>query len=98
MGIHQIDKIASYIRYLQENTQELDLLFKELLIGVTSFFRDSAPWEQLRESVIPALLANRTSRPRIAGVGARLLHRGGSVFPGHGVQGGNGSGQAAEDI
>jgi two-component system CheB/CheR fusion protein len=59
MGIHQIDKIASYIRYLQENTQELDLLFKELLIGVTSFFRDSAPWEQLRESVIPALLASR---------------------------------------
>jgi two-component system CheB/CheR fusion protein len=61
MGIHQIDKIASYIRYLQENTQELDLLFKELLIGVTSFFRDSAPWEQLRDSVIPALLANRPS-------------------------------------
>ena len=59
MGIHQIDKIASYIRYLQENTQELDLLFKELLIGVTSFFRDSTPWEQLRESVIPELLAHR---------------------------------------
>ena len=32
MGIHQIDKIAAYIRYLQENSQELDLLFKELLI------------------------------------------------------------------
>jgi chemotaxis methyl-accepting protein methylase len=59
MGIHQIDKIAGYIRYLQENSQELDLLFKELLIGVTSFFRDGAPWEQLRESVIPALLASR---------------------------------------
>jgi len=68
------DKIASYIRYLQENTQELDLLFKELLIGVTSFFRDSAPWEQLRESVIPALLASRPSRPRTPGVGARLLY------------------------
>jgi two-component system CheB/CheR fusion protein len=59
MGIHQIDKITAYIRYLQENKQELDLLFKELLIGVTSFFRDSAPWEQMRESVIPALLASR---------------------------------------
>jgi two-component system CheB/CheR fusion protein len=59
MGIHQIDKIAAYIRYLQENTQELDLLFKELLIGVTSFFRDGAAWEQLRQSVIPALLAGR---------------------------------------
>ena len=59
MGIHQIDKIAAYIRYLQENSQELDLLFKELLIGVTSFFRDGAAWEQLRQSVIPALLAGR---------------------------------------
>jgi two-component system CheB/CheR fusion protein len=59
MGIHQIDRIADYIRYLQENSQELDLLFKELLIGVTSFFRDSAAWEELRESVIPALLASR---------------------------------------
>ena len=59
MGIHQIDKIAAYVRYLQENSQELDLLFKELLIGVTSFFRDGAAWEQLRESIIPALLASR---------------------------------------
>jgi two-component system CheB/CheR fusion protein len=59
MGIHQIDKIAAYIRYLQENSQELDLLFKELLIGVTNFFRDGSPWEQLRESVIPELLASR---------------------------------------
>ncbi len=59
MGIHQIDKIAAYVRYLQENSQELDLLFKELLIGVTSFFRDPAAWEELREIVIPALLASR---------------------------------------
>jgi two-component system CheB/CheR fusion protein len=59
MGIHQIDTMAAYIRYLQENSQELDLLFKELLIGVTSFFRDPAAWEQLRDQAIPALLANR---------------------------------------
>ena len=59
MGIHQIDKIAAYVRYLQENSQELDLLFKELLIGVTSFFRDPAAWEQLREQALPALLASR---------------------------------------
>lgn len=59
MGIHQLERIADYIRYLQENSQELDLLFKELLIGVTSFFRDSAVWEELRDSVIPALFARR---------------------------------------
>jgi two-component system CheB/CheR fusion protein len=59
MAIHQIGKMAAYIRYLQENSQELDLLFKELLIGVTHFFRDPAAWEQVREQALPALLANR---------------------------------------
>jgi two-component system CheB/CheR fusion protein len=57
MGIHQIDRIASYVRYLQENPQEVDLLFKELLIGVTSFFRDPAVWEQVRLEAVPAILA-----------------------------------------
>jgi two-component system CheB/CheR fusion protein len=59
MGIHQIDRISTYVRYLRENSQELDLLFKELLIGVTSFFRDRLAWEELRGSVIPALVASR---------------------------------------
>jgi len=59
MGIHQIHKISDYIRYLRENSQELDLLFKELLIGVTSFFRDPAGWEELRKKIVPALLASR---------------------------------------
>jgi two-component system CheB/CheR fusion protein len=59
MGIHQIEKISDYVRYLQENSQELDLLFKELLIGVTSFFRDSAAWDELRKKIIPALIASR---------------------------------------
>ena len=59
MGIHQIGKIGDYVRYLQENSQELDLLFKELLIGVTSFFRDPAVWEELRMEILPALMASR---------------------------------------
>jgi two-component system CheB/CheR fusion protein len=58
MSIHQITRIADYVRYLQENSQEVELLFKELLIGVTSFFRDPAAWEQLQGEAIPALLAD----------------------------------------
>lgn len=61
MGIHQIAKMADYVRYLRENSQELDLLFKELLIGVTNFFRDPAAWEQLRDHALPALLASRSA-------------------------------------
>jgi two-component system CheB/CheR fusion protein len=70
MGIHQIDKIAGYVHYLQENPEELDLLFKEILIGVTSFFRDPQVWKFLREQTIPALLASRpagTLRAWVAG-------------------------------
>jgi len=59
MGLHQINRIAGYVRYLQENPQEVELLFKELLIGVTSFFRDGESWDQLQREAIPALLASR---------------------------------------
>lgn len=59
MGIHQIDRIAAYVRYLQENSQEVELLFKELLIGVTNFFRDPEAWDQFQAEAIPALLAGR---------------------------------------
>jgi two-component system, chemotaxis family, CheB/CheR fusion protein len=54
-GIHQIEKIQNYVRFLQENPGEVGILFKELLIGVTSFFRDSALWDKLRDEVMPAL-------------------------------------------
>lgn len=59
MSIHQITRMSGYVRYLQENSQELGLLFKELLIGVTSFFRDPAVWEELRTRILPALIASR---------------------------------------
>ncbi len=57
MAIHQIDKISLYVRYLQENPQEVELLFRELLIGVTNFFRDPAAWEHLKKEALPALIS-----------------------------------------
>ncbi|HEX7585965.1 MAG TPA: CheR family methyltransferase, partial [Prolixibacteraceae bacterium] len=59
MSVHQIDKITSYVRFLQENPKEVHILFKELLIGVTNFFRDAAVWEKMEETVIPALLSQQ---------------------------------------
>ena len=59
MGLHQIAKMDDYVRYLRENPQESEFLFKELLIGVTSFFRDPAVWQQLRDKIIPDFLATR---------------------------------------
>jgi len=59
MGIHKVDRIASYVSFLKENPQEVELLFSELLIGVTSFFRDAPAWELLLSEALPALLADR---------------------------------------
>jgi len=55
-SVHQIHKINNYVRFLQENSNEIDILFKELLIGVTSFFRDPTVWEKLKKEVLPALM------------------------------------------
>ena len=56
MGIYQLNRIADYVRYLQENPNEVDLLFRELLIGVTSFFRDPDEWNLLRDKALLKLL------------------------------------------
>lgn len=58
MGVHKIDKIASYVSFLQQNPKEMDILFKELLIGVTNFFRDTDVWEKLFKVVMPETIAN----------------------------------------
>jgi len=56
-GVHQIDKIQDYVRLMQENPKETEILFKELLIGVTSFFRDPEVWIKLKDTVIPEMIA-----------------------------------------
>jgi two-component system, chemotaxis family, CheB/CheR fusion protein len=59
MGVHQFDRLSHYLRYLQENPQEVDLLHKELLIGVTNFFRDPGLFEYLRTKALPDLFKAR---------------------------------------
>lgn len=57
MAVQGIPSIAEYAGHLRENPNELDLLFKEMLIGVTQFFRDPVVWETLRTELFPELLA-----------------------------------------
>lgn len=56
MAVHGVGTVAAYADFVRRNPQELDLLFKEMLIGVTQFFRDPPVWEELKASVLPALL------------------------------------------
>jgi len=49
MNVSQLDNLPHYIRLLQENPAEIKSLFKELLIGVTNFFRDPESFEKLKK-------------------------------------------------
>ena len=55
MNVHHLDTIDKYVRYLKANPVEIDLLFKDLLIGVTSFFRDPDAWSTLSATISPML-------------------------------------------
>ncbi|MFD2720713.1 CheR family methyltransferase [Hymenobacter monticola] len=55
MNAHQIQEFTHYVRYLQENPAEVEALFKELLIGVTKFFRDREAFEHLKAHLLPLL-------------------------------------------
>ena len=56
MAVHQVDAIDSYVKYLQQTPEEVDALFRDLLIGVTSFFRDPEPFRVLEEQGLARLL------------------------------------------
>ncbi len=56
MALNQIDSQETYVRYLRENPSEGQALFRELLIGVTSFFRDAKSFEVLKNKILPGLL------------------------------------------
>lgn len=57
MAVHQIVEPQSYVRLLQSKPEELEILFKELLITVTSFFRDAGAFESLAKSGLAPRLA-----------------------------------------
>lgn len=59
MAIHEVTNLSDYLRYLQKYPDEVDTLFKELLIGVTNFFRDKEAFEHLKKKVIPYLCKDK---------------------------------------
>ncbi len=56
MGLRQIDALPDYVHYLQDNPGEVKALFKDMLIGVTVFFRESESWQVLETQIINKLL------------------------------------------
>jgi len=61
MSLHQLDKISDYFKYLERTPQEVKNLSKDLLIGVTYFFRDPEAFKILEEKVIPQIFSNKSA-------------------------------------
>ena len=61
IAIHEIASMPDYVRYLNKFPEESDILFKELLIGVTNFFRDPEAFDALKKKVFPVLLEHKES-------------------------------------
>lgn len=59
MNVHSIGDTDIYARYLQEHPGEVQLLFKELLINVTSFFRDPEAFDVLKKDILPQLFEHK---------------------------------------
>lgn len=59
MANHNIDSPLVYARYLKDNPAEVKALFRELLINVTSFFRDPDAFVVLKDAILPPLLAGK---------------------------------------
>jgi two-component system CheB/CheR fusion protein len=59
LAVHQIETFDGYVKYVQQTPAEVEALFRDLLIGVTSFFRDPEAFKTLEEEVIPKLLADK---------------------------------------
>jgi two-component system, chemotaxis family, CheB/CheR fusion protein len=59
MSIRRLEDPAKYARFLEENPDEVQVLFRELLIGVTSFFRDPEAFDALKGTILPYLLKDK---------------------------------------
>jgi two-component system, chemotaxis family, CheB/CheR fusion protein len=61
MSINHVKEFGDYVKLLHRNPQEIEALYRDVLINVTSFFRNPEVFESLREVVYPKILANRSS-------------------------------------
>src|SRR5665647_841813 len=61
LAVQQIKSMDEYVKFLQQTPTEVDALYHDLLIGVTSFFRDKAAFDKLQKDIIPLLFAGKTA-------------------------------------
>jgi two-component system, chemotaxis family, CheB/CheR fusion protein len=61
MAVQQVDSMDGYVKFIQQTPAEVEALFRDMLIGVTNFFRDPEAFKALEEQVIPKLFAGKSA-------------------------------------
>ena len=59
MALYKIEQLSNYVRYLQNDSAEVTALYHDLLINVTSFFRDAEAFETLTNKIFPTITKDR---------------------------------------
>lgn len=65
MAVHKIESFEKYVKQLQAHPEEVEQLYQDLLIPVTSFFRDPEAFEVLKRTVFPAILRDKSNQGNI---------------------------------
>src|SRR5215472_7948638 len=60
MAVHRLEKVEDYLHHVEANRSELDVLYRDILIGVTNFFRDRAVFEEIKTTVLPRIFEHRS--------------------------------------
>ncbi|MFW5891788.1 MAG: chemotaxis protein CheB [Bacteroidota bacterium] len=65
ISINQINNFENYILFLEQSPKEINILYKELLIGVTKFFRDQESFDIIKKEIIPRIFKNKKKEESI---------------------------------
>ena len=65
MALLKIEAVDQYVRVLSDNQNELDVLYQDLLIKVTCFFREPNSFKILQDYVFPTIMRNRMRQEAI---------------------------------
>jgi len=62
LSINRFETLEQYVAFLTESSKEKDILYRELLIGVTRFFRDGEAFDVIQNVVLPELFSNKNKQ------------------------------------
>jgi two-component system CheB/CheR fusion protein len=65
MVLLKLENLKGYIKFLRENKDEVEELYEDLLLNVTSFFRDPKVFDTLKKQVLPAILKNKAKEQEV---------------------------------